>query len=133
VERNYSLDEFIENLYVFSDCHAEADGAFTRRDLLELALTAVEVLGNWECFSCGVDAFQLGEDFYVRDELWRDYGVEGMLCIGCFERRLGRELIRADFKGGGGPDAWEKFFPNVKASDRYRDRWEREWLGRKES
>ena len=24
---------------------------------------------DWECFSCGVDTFDLGEDFYVRDDL----------------------------------------------------------------
>lgn len=121
MEREYTVEELIENIMIFAE-----GGTYTKREAIELCLTAVEVLGSWECFSCGVDTFALGEDFYVEDDLWRQYGVEGMLCIGCFEKRLGREMVRADFKGVGGPDKWEEFFPHAKASERYRDRWGRE-------
>jgi hypothetical protein len=74
-----------------------------------------------DCEDCGLPAwsqFEEGrivhEDFYVHDELWDtvcpDDGVvewvargtkfrEGrfVMCIGCFESRLGRQLTRADF------------------------------------
>jgi hypothetical protein len=73
-----------------------------------------------DCGDCGIPAwsqFEQGkvvhEDFYVHDELWDsvcpDDGVvewvvdgtkvrEGrfVMCIGCFETRLGRQLQRSD-------------------------------------
>jgi hypothetical protein len=77
------------------------------------------------CHDCGIDAWWfrdfngqiVHEDFYVHDALWdaacpdddvlrwHEAGVnfgEGqwVLCIGCFEQRLGRTLTRADFKVG---------------------------------
>lgn len=65
------------------------------------------------CRDCGINAWsftadgrRVHEDFYVHDGLWDavcpDDGVEGtyVLCIGCFERRLGRRLTREDLKHG---------------------------------
>lgn len=73
------------------------------------------------CEDCGVSAWRqkegdraAHEDFYVHDELWDSVcpddqvhqwvedGItfrEGrfVMCIGCFERRLGRQLNREDF------------------------------------
>ena len=84
---------------------------------------------DWECFSCGVDTFDLGEDFYVRHELWLAYGVEGVLCIGCLEIRLGRRLTPDDFyrnpetgRIGGGPTDHDPLFPDYRRSDRFNDR-----------
>jgi hypothetical protein len=86
-------------------------------------------MSRGECLSafrdCGIDAWQLRdfdgqivhEDFCVHDELWdtvcpdddvirwQEDGVtfgEGqwVLCVGCFERRLGRKLVRTDLKSG---------------------------------
>ena len=76
------------------------------------------------CRDCGIDAWaieedgaRVHEDFFVADELWdatcpdddvvRWVGRDGthfgmghfVLCIGCFERRLGRELTLRDFMG----------------------------------
>ncbi len=48
------------------------------------------------CLDCGVSTFEVGEYYMVRDELW-PLSVDGMLCIGCLETRLGRRLRRADF------------------------------------
>ena len=73
------------------------------------------------CPDCGVHAWrqqesgrEVHEDFYVHNELWDracpddeviEY-VEGgltfrngnfVMCIGCFEKRLGRQLTREDF------------------------------------
>jgi hypothetical protein len=74
------------------------------------------------CQDCSIDAWRqqesgrvAHEDFYVQDDLWDavcpDDAVEMweedgatfrvgkfVLCIGCFEARLGRQLTRQDFK-----------------------------------
>lgn len=114
------------------------------------------------CHDCGVDAWSfeeygriVHEDFYVPNALWDatcpDDGVvrwrtqdgnefgQGrfVLCIGCFERRLGRELTLRDFIGDlefeamskaqrralgeSGPDSLDGDAP----SRRFRDRWRR--------
>ena len=43
-----------------------------------------------------------GEDFYVLDSLWTStipkYKQLDVICIDCFERRLGRKLKKSDFK-----------------------------------
>lgn len=73
------------------------------------------------CPDCGVAAWRrledgrlVHEDFYVHDELWdwvcpddrvREWVVDGtkfregqfVMCVGCFESRLGRRLARHDF------------------------------------
>lgn len=72
---------------------------------------------NTICHDCGIDAWNqvedglvVHEDFYVSNEVWDRHvpdddirtfpnGVRDghfVLCIGCFERRVGRELVRAD-------------------------------------
>src|ERR1700722_4679830 len=67
-------------------------------EFLEMALEVVRVLeSNWLCFSCGIDCFREGEDYYVQDELWKKYGVDSQLCIGCLEARVGRQLTPEDF------------------------------------
>ncbi len=44
----------------------------------------------------------MGEDFYVTDGLWLTTMPIGkrddLICVGCFEKRLGRKLTRKDFK-----------------------------------
>jgi hypothetical protein len=58
------------------------------------------------CVDCGRDTMPAGlsaevEYYMVRNELWAaaDMGHPrgGMLCVGCIEGRLGRELVPADF------------------------------------
>ena len=52
------------------------------------------------CTDCAKDAFANPIDYYmVTDLLWRKHGVgDGMLCMGCFEKRLGRKLAAVDIK-----------------------------------
>ena len=115
----YTLRDFVTKLIN----REELDYYYSKPTLAKMALEAIDILGCWECFSCGVDTFALGEDFYVQDELWRTYGVEGMLCILCFEKRLGRPLVPDDFQGdGGGPRDDDPIFPNYRRSDRFKDR-----------
>jgi len=92
------------------------------------------------CHDCGIDAWDFEEDgrtvteeFYVSNELWdaaapddevirwttedgTDLGQgRFVLCLACFERRLGRTLTKDDLGATGRP-------PNG-ASRRFRERW----------
>jgi hypothetical protein len=52
------------------------------------------------CLDCDVDTFAIDEYYMVNDDVWTDSGVGwtgGMLCIGCLEDRLGRQLVPGDF------------------------------------
>jgi hypothetical protein len=63
------------------------------------------------CLDCGADTTPCTErddpipgtwEWYgVRTEVWRAARMKpkgGYLCIGCLEKRLGRQLVAADFK-----------------------------------
>jgi hypothetical protein len=57
--------------------------------------------GRYMCLDCRQDILLAGEFFGLRDEVWlkanpRD---DGMMCIGCIEARLGRQLTPEDFEG----------------------------------
>ena len=51
------------------------------------------------CVDCGVDTSKIHEFYFVKTELWLSVmpSTEGMLCIGCLEKRLGRGLNALDF------------------------------------
>jgi hypothetical protein len=77
------------------------------------------------CVDCGVDVHEIGEYYMVHDTVWNSawlgrhrspIGVDGQLCIGCLERRLGRSLMHCDF-----PDAPVNTERSLR-SDRFRDR-----------
>lgn len=61
------------------------------------------------CLDCGIDAWdflengrRVHEDFYLVDEIWEQVCPENeILCLGCAEKRLGRVLMRSDFKSDG--------------------------------
>lgn len=58
---------------------------------------------KWLCLDCGENTSQMKEHYFVRSDVWfsvMDSEV-GMICIGCLETRLGRQLVGADFT-----DAW---------------------------
>ena len=93
------------------------------------------------CPDCGIDAWGyeedgriVHEDFYVPSELWdavcpddnvRRYVEDGIefgdgnfvICIGCFEHRLGRKLTREDLQVEPHP------LFGRPPSRRFRDRW----------
>lgn len=51
---------------------------------------------EWDCTSCGVNT-EL-EYYMVHDSMWDQHGVgHGLLCIGCLEARLERQLTANDF------------------------------------
>lgn len=51
------------------------------------------------CKDCKIDTGKIGEHYMLKDSVW--YSVypsqEGMLCINCIEKRLGRKLNKNDF------------------------------------
>lgn len=51
------------------------------------------------CVDCGVDTGKIHEHYFVHTELWLRVmpSTTGMLCIGDFEKRLGRQLMSSDF------------------------------------
>ena len=54
---------------------------------------------NQLCLDCGIDTMATDEYYMVLDDVWLK-GVpdgQGMLCIGCLEKRLGRQLVASDF------------------------------------
>lgn len=54
---------------------------------------------SFDCADCGVDTRQIQEYYMVQDDLWKSVADKksDLLCIGCLEKRLGRELVPDDF------------------------------------
>ena len=53
------------------------------------------------CKDCGVNTKEIGEYYAVHDPVWRQSGLgenDGKLCLGCLEKRIGRQLTPEDFK-----------------------------------
>jgi hypothetical protein len=38
--------------------------------------------------------------FMVKDFIWRSVGLQGQICLDCFEKHLGRPVVRQDLKEG---------------------------------
>lgn len=59
------------------------------------------VVIDWRCLDCGINTDAIDEYYMLRDEVWEraNPDVDGNLCIGCVELRLGRTLKAADFTG----------------------------------
>lgn len=53
------------------------------------------------CMGCGVDTDAIDEYYMVQFEIWKTsvpkWAQRGILCIGCLEDRVGRELTTEDF------------------------------------
>jgi site-specific DNA recombinase len=56
-------------------------------------------LNRFLCLDCGADTSAIGEYYMLRDTVWKSINSqgEGMLCLDCAEKRLGRTLTPADF------------------------------------
>lgn len=59
---------------------------------------------NTRCVDCGRETLptdgRAAEWYTVHDQVWADAGMaplDGCLCVGCIERRLGRRLRAGDF------------------------------------
>ncbi|NBO53371.1 MAG: hypothetical protein EBU84_02000 [Actinobacteria bacterium] len=53
---------------------------------------------GWECRDCGQNTQDSFEYYMVTDSCWRAAGnVDGFLCVGCLENRLGKRLTPRNF------------------------------------
>lgn len=68
--------------------------------------------GRFNCLDCGIDT--IDEYYSVWDDVWlrANPSGDGMLCIGCLERRLGRRLTALDFTAA--PINFERRGPRVR-------------------
>lgn len=57
-----------------------------------------KVEANFICVDCGFNCLIGDKDYYmVKHNLWKKHGVgEKMLCMNCFELRLGHQLTAKD-------------------------------------
>lgn len=69
---------------------------------------------SFDCVDCGIHTVKIGEYYMVHNHLWP--GVK-MLCLGCLETRLGRQLVKEDFK-----DCDANHKPWLKQSERFLER-----------
>lgn len=51
------------------------------------------------CLDCHVDTGKIGEHYMLKDDVWLTIhgSKNGMICLGCVEKRLGRCLTSDDF------------------------------------
>jgi hypothetical protein len=51
------------------------------------------------CIDCGIDTGKYGELYFLKPYIWYHINplINGMLCVGCAELRLGRQFTPADF------------------------------------
>lgn len=81
----------------------------------------------FDCVDCGVDTHN--EYYMVRHHLWKYAGdINGMLCIGCLEDRLGRTLTFKDFLECPLNDINREegqFFSSHRCSERLLDRYKK--------
>jgi hypothetical protein len=54
---------------------------------------------GWLCMDCSKDTYASEEYYMLWYKVWRsiNYKMDGMLCLNCVEKRLGRELTSKDF------------------------------------
>jgi hypothetical protein len=57
------------------------------------------MIGQYDCYDCKTNTNKIHEYYMVTNDVWKQSGVprRSMLCIGCLEKRIGRELSAADF------------------------------------
>jgi hypothetical protein len=56
---------------------------------------------KWLCVDCKDNTSKMKEHYFIRTALWNEAGMgeAGMLCVGCLEDRIGRNLVSSDFTG----------------------------------
>jgi hypothetical protein len=97
-EATYTIAEFLDAIGWAEEQYSDQT-RHNKVDLAYLAQVALREMSDPRCFSCGHDVFAMDEfNYMVHAKLWQRYGVEGHLCIGCFETRLGRQLRPTDFR-----------------------------------
>lgn len=68
-------------------------------DLYSLELEPYKAYSCFYCLKCSVNTLDNDEYYMIKDEIWLAVNPDddGMMCIGCVEEVLGRELAPEDF------------------------------------
>jgi hypothetical protein len=79
-------------------------GQATANSIGLLGMTVTRALDQltYGCVDCAVNTKEIKEYYNVHDFVWAKSGLgahDGMLCIGCLEKRIGRPLEPEDFTG----------------------------------
>ena len=94
----------MEEIFTTFDYHWGDSDSWYKQDVT--IPQAIKVLSNiipeylsWFCLDCNEHTGEINEYYMVHDALWVVNVPEyhGMMCIGCFEDRLGRKLEPEDF------------------------------------
>ncbi len=77
------------------------------------------------CMDCSVNTGHIGEYYMLLRDVWRSAHstCDGMLCIACVERRLGRMLASKDFTNAAcnKPSCWEMAYISPRMLSRISD------------
>lgn len=76
---------------------------------------------HFKCLDCRIDTGKAGEYYVLKTEVWLEAhgSLKGMLCIGCLEKRLGRELTASDFSSALLNDpSWHGIWRSQRLNDR---------------
>jgi hypothetical protein len=110
-------------LWARADVAQAGDAAVIAREQLALfqapRATVIDVREWRHCRDCGVDT--VDEFYIITNAVWPLEEKGGMLCIGCLEARIGRNLAREDFT-----DSLLNTDPRLARSRRLEDRLGRE-------
>lgn len=107
-EDNYELDSEKNSLSLYAPLTG-AEFHFTPETLMTGVVSYYGVVQKYfeehsafheyNCNDCKLNTLYVGEYYMVHNELWDEAypKQDGMLCIACLEKRVGRSLTRADF------------------------------------
>ena len=96
--KTFPLDEFVFWVYRSVENLGMDEDGLTKTGFLHAVAEALEAVGSGDCAVCSVDCYEIREYYMVTNEIWDQFGaVHGMLCIGCLENLMGRELVKTDF------------------------------------
>lgn len=92
--------------------------ALALRDITEDEVEQAVRLGTL-CLDCGVNTAAIGEYYMLQEEVWAEAtgpdGGNGMLCIGCLEKRLARQLKPCDFTDAAVNLTWADRSPRLRS------------------
>lgn len=125
--KRYPLSEFIRILEESVEDSINSGNIdsknLTLKEILTLVDKSIDTFVSFLCMDCGEDT--MDEYYMVHKEIWEvsthKEERQGILCIGCLEKRLGRSLNKNDFPSDV-PLNIANLSPGYRSSDRLRNR-----------
>lgn len=101
-QKKYPIESIVESIHKAIDNEIDKGNLdsknLTVKEIRHILPKALDLFQGSLCIDCGMET--IPEEYYMlHDEVWGEANPkkEGMLCIGCVERRLGRSLNKDDF------------------------------------